>query len=54
MYFGVMKTDELDYVLARLRHLICKIEEIIDEIEKLKLNDVEELKDVSKGTMDDN
>ena len=28
--------DELDYVLARLRHLICEIEEIMDEIEELK------------------
>ena len=31
-----MTKDELDGILARLRHLICEIEEVIDDIEKLK------------------
>lgn len=28
--------DDIDGILARLRHLVCVIEEIIDDIENLK------------------
>ena len=28
--------DKLDFLLARLRHIICEIEEIMDDIEELK------------------
>lgn len=33
---SLVTKDEADSLLARLRHLICEIEEIIDDVEKLK------------------
>ena len=28
--------DDIDGIIARLRHLVCVVEEIIDDIEELK------------------